>query len=117
MKPNILELVLQDLLQYYLSLDEEEVDKLLMLPGVKAKERITTADDLQVIIYFNDHSPPHFNVKTRDHRIDAKFKIENCELLGSSIGTKDLKKIQAFYLSAKGKMVLEAIWQKTQNQG
>jgi hypothetical protein len=114
MKTEIFERILINLLQYYLSLDESEIEKRLIEPALGTKERVTTIDDLQIIIYSNDHTPPHFHVKTNDLRIDAKFKIENCELLSGSIGSKDLKKIRAFYLSPKGKIVLESIWQKVQ---
>jgi hypothetical protein len=115
MKTDIFEKILTQLLSYYLSLDESEIDQRLIEPNLGTKERVDTIDDLQVIIYSNDHNPPHFHVKTKDLRIDAKFKIENCELLSGTIGAKDLKKIKAFYLGPKGKMVLETIWQKTQN--
>lgn len=42
------------------------------------KERITTIRNMKIIIYSNDHNPPHFHVKSKDGSIDAKFKIENC---------------------------------------
>lgn len=116
MKTDILERVLTQLLHYYLSLDESEIDKRLVEPALGTKERVTTVDNLQVIIYSNDHNPPHFHIKTKDNRINAKFKIENCELLSGSIGAKDLRKVKAFYLSPKGKIILTAIWERIQNQ-
>lgn len=112
MKSNIMEKILTDLLTYYLSLDDISLEKHLKEVNTATKERLTTLDDLQVIIYSNDHHPPHFHVKTKDLNIDAKFKIENCELLSGSISNKDLKKIRAFYLSPKGKIVLTSIWNK-----
>lgn len=112
MERNILELVLKDLLLYYLGLDDESLEMHLKEVNTATKERIKTIDDLQVIIYSNDHNPPHFHVKTKDLKIDAKFKIEDCELISGEISSKDLKKIKAFYLSPKGKIVLEAIWKK-----
>jgi hypothetical protein len=115
MKIEIFEKILRSLIQYYLGLDESEIERRLIDPALGTKERITTLDDLQVIIYSNDHNPPHFHVKTKDLSIDAKFKIENCELLSGSIRPKDLKKIKAFYSSTKGKTVLESIWQKVQH--
>ncbi len=112
MSSAIMERVLADLLEYYLGLDDSSLE--LHLKGVNSstKERITTIEDLQVIIYSNDHNPPHFHVKTKNLNIDAKFKIEDCELISGKIGTKDLKKIEAFYLSPKGKIILELIWNK-----
>lgn len=115
MKTDILQNVLRNLLCYYLNLDDSEVDLTLLQPNLGIKERVDTIDNLQVIIYSNDHDPPHFHVLTKDLRVDAKFKIENCELLSGTIGAKDLKKIRAFYLSTKGRMILETIWKKIHN--
>lgn len=107
-----MEKILKDLLSYYLGLDDDSLERVLKEPNSGTKERVITIDDLQVHIYSNDHNPPHFHVKTKDLRIDAKFKIENCELISGEIGAKDLKKITAFYLGEKGKLVLNAIWNK-----
>ncbi|MDB5205409.1 MAG: hypothetical protein JWR72_484, partial [Flavisolibacter sp.] len=112
MKPNIMEKIVIDLLSYYLGLDDVSLEKHLKEVNTATKERVTTLDDLQVIIHSDDHEPPHFHVKTKDLNIDAKFKIEDCELLSGSISAKDLKKIKAFYLSPKGKIVLTTIWNK-----
>lgn len=107
-----MEKTLTDLLKYYLSLDDISLEKHLKEVNTTNKERVKTLDDLQVIIYSNDHDPPHFHVKTKDLTIDAKFKIENCELLSGSISAKDLRKIKDFYSSPKGKIVLTTIWNK-----
>ncbi|MEI6852849.1 MAG: DUF4160 domain-containing protein [Bacteroidota bacterium] len=63
-------------------------------------------------MYSNDHTPPHFHVKSKDLKIDAKFSIEKCELICGDISAKNLKKIKAFYQSPKGKLILEKIWRK-----
>lgn len=107
-----MERILQDLLTYYLGLDDVSLEKHLAEVNTATKERVVTLDDLQVIIYLNDHIPPHFHVKTKNLDIDAKFSIEKCELLSGTISAKDLKKIKAFYLSPKGKIVLNTIWGK-----
>lgn len=112
MKPDIMEIILKDLLKYYLGLDDNSLEKHLKEVNTATKERVTTIDDLQVIIYSNDHDPPHFHVKTKNLKINAKFKIEDCEFIGGIIGSKELKKIRAFYLSPKGKMILSTIWNK-----
>lgn len=111
-EPDIMEKILKELLTYFLGLDDAGLEFHLKNPNWATKERVATIDDLQVIIYSNDHDPPHFHVKTKDRRIDAKFKIENCELISGDIRSKDLKKIKAFHNNIKGKMVLEAIWNK-----
>ena len=65
MVEDILEKILKDLLLYYLGLDEEAAEKHLREVHIATKERITTINDLQVIIFSNDHNPPHFHVKTK----------------------------------------------------
>lgn len=107
-----MERVFTDLLKYYLGLDDHSLELHLKEVNTATKERVATIEDLQVIIYSNDHNPPHFHVKTKNLQIDAKFKIEDCELISGEISSKGLKKIKAFYLSPKGKMVLELIWNK-----
>lgn len=115
MKPNIMEIILKDLLLYFLGLDDESTEKHLKNENISTKERLTSIDDLQVFIFSNDHNPPHFHVKTKNLQVNAKFKIENCELISGKISSKNLKKIKAFYLSSKGQIVLKTIWNKKFN--
>lgn len=112
MKPDIMEKILKDLLTYYLGLDDISLEKHLKEANLATKERVATINDLQIIIYSNDHNPPHFHVKSKDLKINAKFAIEKFKLLSGEISSKNLKKIKAFYLSPKGKIVLSTIWNK-----
>lgn len=112
MNPDIMERILADLLAYYLGLDDNSLEKHLKEATLATKERVQKIDNLEVIIHSRDHTPPHFHVKSKDMKIDAKFSIEKCELLSGEISSKNLKKINAFYQSTKGKLVLEAIWKK-----
>jgi len=112
MANNILERILEDLLRGYMELSESEINLLLEQPNKSLKERIGTVNDMKVIIYSNDHNPPHFHVISKDYSINAKFLIENCELISGDIKSKDLKKIKAFYSSPKTKLVMEKIWNK-----
>lgn len=107
-----MESILAELLKYYLGLDDQSLHLHLSEFNTATKERVATIEDLQVIIYSDDHNPPHFHVKSKNSKIDAKFKIENCELIRGKICSKDLKKIKAFHMSRKGKEVLELIWNK-----
>lgn len=107
-----MEKALEALLKYYLSLDDDSLEAHLKMPNRGIKERVTTINDLKVIIYPNDHPPPHFHVKSNDMSIDAKFKIENCELIWGELNSKNRKRIKAFYSSPKGKLILEAVWKK-----
>lgn len=108
----IFEKILTDLLKYYLGLDDVSLEKHLNEKALATKERVETINDLQVKIYPNDHNPPHFHVVSKNREIDAKFTIENCELISGNMSSKNLKKIEAFYEGMKGKMVLETIWKK-----
>lgn len=108
----IFEKILQDLLKYYLGLDDVSLEKHQKNTALATKERVATIDDLQVRIYPNDHNPPHFHVLSKNREIDAKFTIEKCELISGNMNSKNLKKIDVFYRGMKGKMVLEMIWKK-----
>ena len=48
-------------------------------------------------------------------KINAKFKIENCELISGELSSKEIKKIIAFYNSPKTKIIMEKIWNKKNN--
>lgn len=80
--------------------------------GIIIKERIETIRNMQIIIYSNDHNPPHFHVISKDKKIDAKFKIENCEFLSGQIESKDLKRLKAFFNDMKTKIVMKMVWDK-----
>jgi hypothetical protein len=112
MKPDIMEKILKDVLAYYLGLDDVSLEKHLKEASLATKERVKLLDDLEVVIYSNDHNPPHFHVKSKDLKIDAKFSIEKCELLSGEVSSKNQKKIIAFHQSPKGQLVMEKIWNK-----
>lgn len=112
---NILEKVLENILLEYMELDESTIEYLIEQPTIKQKERIVTIKNLKIIIYSNDHNPPHFHVLSNDYNVNAKFLIENGEFLSGEISIKDLKRIKAFYLSPKTKIIMEKIWNKKNN--
>lgn len=107
-----MEKILNDLLAYYLGLDDYSLEKHIKSASLATKELVTTINDLNVIIRTRDHNPPHFHVQSKDLRINARFTIEKCELMDGEIASKYLKRIKAFYNSPKGKIVLQAIWNK-----
>ncbi|MFC4740367.1 DUF4160 domain-containing protein [Flavobacterium ponti] len=109
MKPSIEEIILTPILERYFSDDPN------ILQGIETRERIGTLGNMQIMIYSNDHNPPHFHVKSRDRTIDAKFKIENGEYLSGTIDTKGIKRINAFFNDIKVKSRMEAIWNKKIN--
>ena len=103
--------MLSEIMSHYFSRDSIES----YIPGYETRERVGTVNGMQVIIYSNDHNPPHFHVKTNDNRVNAKFKIENGEFISGEISSKDLKRIELFYNDFKTKMVMERIWAKKNN--
>jgi len=112
MQENILNKALTDLLSIYMNYDDAVIEELLIQPGLAKKERVDKVDGLEVVIYSNDHNPPHFHVKTKDKTIDAKFLIETGEYISGEIDSKHLKRIQAFYNSPKTKIIMKLIWSK-----
>ena len=115
MSDKILQNIITDVLRMYLSYDDDFIEFLLQNPNFVDKQRIETIEHLEVIIYPDDHNPPHFHIKSKDLKIDAKFLIENGEFYKGTISSKDLKKVKAFYHSPKGKIVMELIWKKYQS--
>lgn len=115
MSDDILLRAITDTLKTYLSYEDSYIEFLLENHNYFEKERVETIDNLEVIIYPNDHNPPHFHVKSKDLKIDAKFLIETGELYKGEISSKDLKKIKAFYQGPKGKILMGIIWKKYQN--
>ena len=107
------EKILTPILEYFMSI--VDIDK--HVDNSIIKERIETIGRMQIIIYSNDHEPPHFHVKSKDNEVDAKFTIQDCTLISGNIGTKDLKRINAFHRDIKTQKVMEMIWNKKYNTG
>jgi hypothetical protein len=108
----IFEKVLVSELSYYLALDDIILERCLRDSNLVYKERVNKIDDLEILIYSNDHNPPHFHVKSNDLKINAKFTIDSCELISGIANSKQIKRIKAFHLSPKGRILMEAIWNK-----
>lgn len=105
--PDINEIILTPILEKYFSQDLN-----ILLLGYETRERLATLGNMQIIIYSNDHDPPHFHVKSKDRKIDAKFKIENGEYISGEIDSNGKKRINAFYNDIKVKTRMESIWNK-----
>lgn len=104
--------ILSDLLDFYMTQDIEELN-LIQSKGI-IKEEVDRVRQMSVIIYTNDHNPPHFHVKSKNGDVDAKFRIDNGEYISGTISGKDLKRIEAFYLSDKAQIALKSVWNKYQ---
>lgn len=101
------EKILTPILDFYMTAPYEDVVK-----NIIDKQHVDYIKNMQIIIYSNDHNPPHFHVISKDKSIDAKFTIEDCTYLGGDIGNKDLKRIQAFHADMKTQTVMKMIWNK-----
>lgn len=110
MNNDLLEDILKFVLSDYLTMSDGLFQTHLAIENFETKRRVGVINDLELHIYSNDHNPPHFHVKTNDLGINAKFSIENCELLSGDISSKQLKRIKAFYNSPKGKIIFQKIW-------
>lgn len=65
----------------------------------KIKLFIASSKDLQIHVY-NDHSPPHFHVISKQRTINARFNLQTLEYINSKSGKireSDIKKIQNFF--------------------
>ena len=111
----IIEKVLTQLLNQYWSYSDQQIEVMLRIPGFEIKEKVGSINDLNIIIYSNDHNPPHFHVISKDKSIDVKFTIKNCELISGDLNSKNMKKVLAFYNSPKTKIIMEKIWDKKNN--
>jgi Domain of unknown function (DUF4160) len=107
------EKILTPILEYFMSI----VDIDSHIDNSRIKERIETIGRMQIIIYSNDHEPPHFHVKSKDNEIDAKFTIKDCTYLSGKIEAKDFKRVQTFHRDIKTQKVMEMIWNKKHNTG
>lgn len=102
------ERILLPILERYFGSD----DLSLMKSGWVGKERVASIGKMEIVIYSRDHNPPHFHVRSKDGKIDAKFLIENGDFMSGVISRKDEECIKAFYSDIKTKMVMEMIWNK-----
>jgi len=101
------EKILGPILEYYMAAPYEDVVK-----NIIGKERVGNVKNMQIVIYSNDHDPPHFHVMSKDKSVDAKFTIADCTYLSGEIGSKDIKRINAFHADMKTQVIMKMIWDK-----
>jgi len=102
------EKILTPILEYFINAPFENI----LVKSSRIKERVETIRNMQIIIYSNDHNPPHFHVKSKDNSINAKFLLKDCTKISGEISPKDIKRIQAFHGDIKTQKVMEMIWNK-----
>jgi hypothetical protein len=115
MKTEIFETILTPVLESFMNIDFNFENKSLQIHNLETKERVDTVRNMKILIYPNDHNPPHFHVIAKDGSVNAKFTIDTCELISGTINSKDIKRIQAFHKHPKTVIVLERFWNKRNN--
>ncbi len=115
MKTEIFETILTPVLESFMNVDFDFENKSLQIHNIETKERVDTVRNMKILIYPNDHNPPHFHVIAKDGSVNAKFTIDTCELISGTISSKDIKRIQAFHKHPKTVIVLERFWNKRNN--
>jgi len=110
MKTDIFEKILTPVLEDYMNIDFDFKNKSLGIHNIQTKERVGTIRNMKILIYSNDHNPPHFHVISNDNSVNAKFTIDSCQLLSGNIENKDIKRIEAFHKDPKTIIVLTKIW-------
>lgn len=66
----------------------------------KIKRFIAPAGDLEIHVYPKDHLPAHFHVLSKQRDINARFNLENLDLINLKTGKireSDVKKIKNFF--------------------
>lgn len=76
---------------------------------VEQRKLVEVVRGLKIKIYPNEHTPPHFHVKSAT--VDASFRIEYCNKLVGSISRKDELAIRFWWQKAKPKLI--AVWNNT----
>jgi hypothetical protein len=106
----------KDLLENQL---EKYINKTMYTPEWEVyfiKELVGRVRNMKIEIYSNDHNPPHFHVKSNDRSINAKFRLDNCDFIKGSIGTKDYKRIKAFFEDDETKKMMKDMWNKSKDE-
>ncbi|CDN74012.1 conserved hypothetical protein [Elizabethkingia anophelis] len=57
----------------------------MQIEGYEIKLHIVSINELEVVIYSNDHNPPHFHVISKDKSINTKFTIKKCEQISGKL--------------------------------
>jgi len=74
---------------------------------------VQAINGIRIIIYPNDHNPPHFHVV--GNGIDAKFSIESGAMISGNIKQRHEKIIKTWFQHSKDKLI--SAWDKTRPTG
>jgi hypothetical protein len=73
------------------------------------KGLVARVNGLKIVIYPDEHAPPHFHVKSPN--INASFSIESCTKLKGKISPQDLNKVKYWYKYSKSLLI--NVWDST----
>lgn len=68
-------------------------------------------NSIKILMYFNDHAPPHFHAKYNEHEV--LIVIETLEIYAGSIPKKQLNSVLEW--AAANKTFLQTKWNEFQN--
>ena len=72
---------------------------------------IAIIDGVRVLIYFNDHAPPHFHAMLAEH--EAQISIRTLTLTKGSLPAAQLRKVLAWAKEHQAELALH--WVQAQN--
>lgn len=95
----------------YIKCKKEELLFVAIGPFVGAPYLVDTVQKLRIVVFTNDHFPPHFHVIT--DRYNAKFTIDSCDFISSKGQIKDRHKkiIREWHVNNKNELM--RVWLKT----
>ena len=76
---------------------------------IEYKQLVDRVYGLKIIIFSDEHPPPHFHVKSPN--VNASFIIENCEMLEGEISNRDYAKIKYWHRHFKPTLI--QIWNES----
>jgi len=70
---------------------------------IETKVLVDVVNGLKIMIYPNEHAPPHFHVVSAN--IDASFRISDCSLIDGKISSNDYKKILFWHQRSRQSLI------------
>jgi len=69
----------------------------------EVKQLVAQVNGLRIVVFSNEHAPPHFHVKSPD--IDAVFAISDCSFIQGTIDSRSRKLVEWWYQRGRGTIV------------
>ncbi len=80
------------------------------LTVIEIKAYVASIGGLKIEIYPNEHTPPHFHVKSP--KIDASFRIDNCECIEGKVSSGIYNIILYWYTNGAKALLIDK-WNST----